>query len=647
MGSTSEPGRILHVDVATGRYRVEILDAATLRLYPGGGLLGAFLLLRDTPPGLDALAPQTLLLFASSVVGGERAAGLPRFAVVGKSPLTGGIGEARVEGPFGVALREQGCLALAVVGAADEPACLVLAGGVPRLEPAEGLWGLDTSDTADVLGERYPGCHVAAVGPAGEAGVRYASIVTDRSFAAARMGLGAVMGAKNLKAVVLVEGQARPAADPAALTALSRGYGERVLDNALTRWQREPPGFGAWVEGVRLEGYDAVENYRTSVFPGRTGLSVDGFLAHMAWNDGGCPGCPNDCIKGFAVEASASAIERTRARRGGGLHQEPAGTLGPNLGIGDVASVLRLNEACLRLGLDPASLGFTLSFLMEAREGGLVGPAELDGLDLRFGAAEAAEALAARIARREGSGDWLAEGVRRASAALPAAARRLALEVKGLEMTPADPRANAGLGLGYAVSPVGPRWDIAEHDWDYDDEDPAWPHAMALSRTLGILAPIPMEELSPRKVRQFGRLYELWSAFDALLVCVFAAAPTRLLSLEDVAALVRAVTGWETSSYEVMRWGARRLQLMRVYNLREGLDASDDRLPERFFEDPIDSGPLAGARVDRGAFEQAVAHHYAQMGWDARGVPTETTLVEHHLEWTRTVPASVAGAEGP
>ena len=138
--------------------------------------------------------------------------------------------------------------------------------------------------------------------------------------------------------------------------------------------------------------------------------------------------------------------------------------------------------------------------------------------------------MAALVARREGAGEWLADGVRAAAAGRAPELRRLALEVKGLEMVSFDPRANAGLGLGYAVAPIGPRFDIAEHDWDYDDNDPAWPHAFDRSRTLGLLRPIPMQELSPAKVRQFGRLYELWSALDALLVCVFAGAPTRLLS---------------------------------------------------------------------------------------------------------------------
>ena len=305
--------RIIHVDLSSGRHDLEELEPDTLRLFPGGALLGTRLLLTETPAGLDPLAPEALLLFVSSVVAGQRAAGLPRFAVVGKSPLTGGIGEARVEGPFGVALREQGLIALAIRGVAEAPSVLVLQDGVPRVVAAPDLWGLDTSAVVDALAARYPGCHVAAIGPAGEQGVRFASIVCDRSFAAARLGLGAVMGAKSLKAVVLVGGKTPAVADHEALEAITRRYQARMKANALTWWQHEPPGFGAWVDGVRLEGYDGVENYRTSAFPGRSGLSVARFREHLAWSEGGCPGCPNDCIKGFAPEATTAAVSQVRA----------------------------------------------------------------------------------------------------------------------------------------------------------------------------------------------------------------------------------------------------------------------------------------------------------------------------------------------
>jgi aldehyde:ferredoxin oxidoreductase len=626
-------GRILRVDLSTGSFQADELDEESWRVYAGGSLLGTRLLLTETPPGLDPFDPEAPLLFVSSVVAGHLAPGLARFAVVAKSPLTGGIGEARAEGPFGVALNASGFDAIVLRGRSERPVVLTILAGCPALIPADELWGLDTSAVVDALADRLGPCHVAAIGPAGERLVRFASIVSDRSFSAPRMGLGAVMGGKRLKAIAIAGGERPAVADPAALDTLAARYASRVDTNPVTRWQRDPPGFGTWIGGA-APGTFGAENFRTSAFPQVDGYRADVFLQRLAWSADGCPGCPTDCIKGFGASSDAAAFGRTRERREGGLHQEAIAALGPNLGLADASGALLLNERCLRLGLDPVSLGFTLSFGMECHAHGLAASADFDELDLRFGELPAVLELTDRIAQREGAGDWLAEGSRRAAARLAPEAGRYALAVKGLEMTSFDPRAQAGLALGFATAPFGPRYDVAEHDADYDDSAPSWPHTLDLSRTLGIRQLSPATATTGQKVRDHAVLAELWSALDALVVCPFASAPVRILSLEDVAGIVRAVTGWETSSYEVMRWGSRRLQLMRIYNLREGLTAADDRLPDRFFDEPIDSGPLAGRRLDRAAFTTMISTYYELMGWDSAGVPTPTTRLAHHLEWT-------------
>ena len=220
------------------------------------------------------------------------------------------------------------------------------------------------------------------------------------------------------------------------------------------------------------------------------------------------------------------------------------------------------------------------------------------GLPLRFGASDAVLEMTRRVAQREGFGDVLAEGAKRAAATIGSGAERYAMHVKGIEMVPFEPRTQTMLALGYATAAVGPRYEICEHDWDYD-VNVGWPHAMDNSRALGILERIPMGELSERKVRYYRVLNTVWSAADALGICLFAAAPTRALTLEEMAQLLAAVTGWETSSYELMAFGERRNQLMRLYNVREGLTAADDTLPDRFFEDPIPDGAWTGVTLDR------------------------------------------------
>lgn len=183
------------------------------------------------------------------------------------------------------------------------------------------------------------------------------------------------------------------------------------------------------------------------------------------------------------------------------------------------------------------------------------------------------------------------------------------------------------------MSPVGPRYDFVEHDADYDDRDPAWPHALESSRELGITQGFPMTGWSAPKLRAFEVLTALWSALDALLVCPFGSAPTRPLSLATIARLVGAVTGWDADPAEVLEWGTRRLPLLRLYNLREGMTAADDTLPGRFFDEAIDAGPFAGVRLDRTAFEDSLARYYEAMGWDARGVLARATLARHSLAW--------------
>ena len=206
------------------------------------------------------------------------------------------------------------------------------------------------------------------------------------------------------------------------------------------------------------------------------------------------------------------------------------------------------------------------------------------------------------------------------------------MQVKGLELVPFEPRTQTGLALGYATAPIGPRFDIAEHDWDFDTA--GWSHALENSRTLGILQRIPMQEISARKVRNYAVLATLWSAADALGFCIFAIAPVRALTFEQMAEMLAAVTGWNTSTFEIMRIGERRIQLMHLYNLREGIGPDADTLPDRFFDEPIDSGRWSGHRIDRGAFGDAVRSWYRMMGWDDVARPFYETLVTHHLEWT-------------
>jgi aldehyde:ferredoxin oxidoreductase len=622
MESYGYHGRILEVDLETGEWRVQEPPERFWRIYGGGGLLAAALLLRGTRAGLDAFDPENLLIFTSSVVAGHGYPGLARYTVAAKSPLTGGMGETRGEGPFGQALKGSGYDAIVLRGRARQLSVLRIdaASGGVSLERASEWKGMRVTECLEAVRARFGADSEAVVtGPAGESQVRFASLVSGGGHQAPRMGMGAVMGAKHLKAVVIVGRKMPPVADAGLCQALGRSYDVEMGRNPLTRWQKDPPGFAAWVHTHGIDTALCVHNYRDSVFRQAGAYRPEVFLSFAAGLSA-CPGCPNDCIQRFVPSGHWGPAAS------GAMHQEITGALGSNCGIGDLETVLRANVLVNELGMDATSLGFTISMAMEWAEEGILpaGP--------RFGDGAGMLRLIEEIGMRSSPlGDLLAEGSRLAARRQGGGAERFSMEVKGLEMVPFEPRTQTNLALGYAVAPVGPRYDVCEHDWDFDTEA-GWPHAMEQARTLGILERIPMQQLSLPKVRNYKALATVWSAADALDFCIFAVAPTRVFTLEQMAAMLGAVTGWKTSSYEVMRYGERRLHLMRVYNLREGLSAGDDRLPERFFTEPVREGRWAGTRLDREVFEAAIRCYYRMMGWDEEGVPLPETLLDHHLE---------------
>lgn len=618
-------GLRLRVDLTTGSTRREPVDPRDCRDYVGGGLDATRLLLLETQPGYDPLGADAPLCFMSSVVAGHEYVGLARFAVVAKSPLTGGVGECRVEGPFGHALAASGSDSIIVTGAADAPVYLLVTPSAVTIVDATDLWGTSTGEATDLLEAAHgAGAHVATIGAAGENGVLFASIETDRTFAAARMGLGAVMGSKNLKAVVILPGPAPAVHDAAALRARTDDYASRIATNDLTRSQQTAPGFGAWIlGGDALQGYAQGPNYSTSLIADVGPLGAADLAGRVSVSEGGCPGCPGHCIKTF---------ENSADTRAGGLHQEalPAFTL--NLGITDPDIVLDLNAQCHLWGVDPVSLSFTLSFICEAGAAGLVDEAMLGGRVPTFGDADRLSALMTQIV--EGADDvrWLASGVRRAADTLGPAASRYAMHVKGLELVSFEPRASAGQALAYAVSPLGPRYEIVEHDIDFDPVD-GWTHGLDQMRTLGSHDWEPMELLDDHRVVRTALLLDMWSGLDALCISLFAGPPVRELDLPALAGLVTEVTGWRTSDSELFTWGRRRWNLMRLFNLREGLGRADDRLPDRFHDEPIDAGRHTGALVDRDQFAAALSLYYALAGWDEEGRPTPTTLTALGLSW--------------
>jgi aldehyde:ferredoxin oxidoreductase len=319
-------GKVLHIDLTSRASWIEQPGEDFWRIYGGGGLLATYFLLEGCPPGCDPLGAENLLILTSSVVAGHPYAGLARFTAAAKSPLTDGIGEARAEGPYGRALKGSGADCLIFHGQSDQPVTILVENGQVSFHPADDLWGLPVNQTIDRLEDLFGSeIHSAVIGPAGERLVRFASLVSDRTYQAARMGLGAVMGSKQLKAVILRGENLPPVADPEHCARLTEKYRARMRQNPLTRWQLEPPGFSAW---VRLHGLDAAlctHNYRQAIFPAADAYEASLFMPYYR-GEGDCPGCPNNCIKFFAT-GEAGGLDP----RAGGIHQEITGALGPKM----------------------------------------------------------------------------------------------------------------------------------------------------------------------------------------------------------------------------------------------------------------------------------------------------------------------------
>ena len=620
-------GKILNIDLSDQSFEIEQPSPLYWRTYGGGGLLAAEQLLRKTQPGIDPLGADNLLIFASSVMASQPYVGLASMAVCAKSPLTNGIGETHVEGPFSANFKQSGFDAIVINGKSTTPVIIEIDNGGVKFIDAQPYWGKNVDQAVDQLErELGSGISTAVIGPAGEKLVRFASIVTNRSFQAARMGMGAVMGSKNLKALVVKPGKLPKVANPKLAQQITDSYISKMKENPLADWQYQPPGFAAWVHTHGLDAALCTKNFRESSFAGVENFAPEEFMSRFKGN-APCPGCPNDCFKLFTPDSLANQPGLAKASA---MHQEITAAMGANIGNADLDFLFESNILCNTLGLDPTSLGYVISMAIECLENNI--KIEQISPELTWGNTKVIRDLILDIASRNGVGNLLAEGVKRVSEVLGDKSKKYAMHIKGLEMCVTEPRTQTNLALGYATTPIGARFNICEHDWDYDTQL-GWPHTMQGSNTLVILERIPMDHLEPKKVRNYKALSNCWSATDTLCVCIFAAPPTRSMTLEEMATLLGAITGWESSSYEVMAFGERRINLTKIYNIREGVKPEADTLPERFFTDPITVGRWENYSIDKVKFNEMIQTYYAMMGWDVKGVPRYATLLENHLEW--------------
>ncbi|MBI5305431.1 MAG: aldehyde ferredoxin oxidoreductase family protein [Chloroflexi bacterium] len=584
-------GRVLDIDLSSACIKTLPLDEQIAHLFIGGRGLGARLLWDAVKPGVEPLAPENVLIFATGPVTASGYQTSNRFTVTTKSPLTGTIMDANSGGFWGMQLKKAGYDALIVRGRAAQPTYIEITLAGISLRDASHLWGQRVLATSAALGQNDNRRNVLCIGPAGENLSRIAAIMNDGRRSLARGGPGAVMGSKNLKAIV-VEGKDRPGIqDQERFKFLL--YESRKMLRASPLTSQALPEFGTAVmmNIVNRIGALPTRNFTQSQFEDAEAISGETLTDKYLVKNASCWACPIGCTR----------ISKTDKIESEGPEFETTWAFGAQCGVNDLAAIIEANHLCNELGLDTISAGSTIACAMELTERGLLAS------DVRFGRADLFAPTLEAMAARRGIGNELAEGSARL--AKKYGAPELSMSVKGLEMPAYDPRGMQGQGLLYATSNRGAC------------------HMRGNMLGLEVLGlPKLIDRFQVQGKASFVNLHQNSSAaIDSLIVCKF----TNLAVADEyLARVLTAVTGVPYSTGELIRTGERIWNLERLYNLREGFTRADDTLPPRLLNEPVASGPSQGwvSKLD-----PMLKEYYRTRGWDEQGVPRRKKLDELSL----------------
>jgi aldehyde:ferredoxin oxidoreductase len=613
-------GRILRVDLASGEVSIDEHDADFYRTYFGGRGIVAHYLLKEIPPDCDPLGAENILVFAASVLTGTAIPGSGRNSAGAKSPLTGGYGEGEAGGDWGVKLRWAGYDGLVINGQSEQPVYLWVTNDRVELRDASHLWGMEAYETQQAIRSEIndPRASVAVIGPGGERLIRFACIAQDMHDFLGRSGLGAVMGSKRLKAIV-VNGKTRP---EVAQKDEVFGYARWMKDNyEAPLGTMQEMGTARGVGMLNGAGGLPTRNFLEGSFEGHETLTGRYMTDTILVDRESCYACPVHCKR--VVEVNEEGLEVSR--KYGGPEYETISGFGSACGISDIQVVAKANELCDRHTLDTISASLMISGAMECAEKDLI-PAELlEGLDLRFGSAQGMLGLLDRIINRQGLGDILAEGPAGVAEVLGNEAARYFLHVKNQPLPLHEPRWKAGMGIGYAISPTGADHMHNIHDSAYASaESPAF----GAVRNMGILEAVESSQLGPDKARLFVYMMLNKSVNNSLAMCSF-----MPYSLDMMVEQVKSVTGWNVSNWEILKATERSLAMARAFNTLAGFDADDDVLPERFFE-PLQGGRLEGTALNKDEFFETRQLVYDMLGWDRQTAgPKRWKLYELGLDW--------------
>ncbi len=604
-------GCVLRVDLTRGEVRREELDPRHARDYVGGRGIGARLLWDELDPQVDPLSPENLLVFATGPLTGTNASCGARYMVVTKGPLTGCITTSNSGGRWGPELKFAGYDLLVLEGRSSTPVYLWILDDRVELRPAEHLWGKGVFETEDEI-RRETGvadCSIASIGPAGENTVLYAAIMNDKFRAAGRSGVGAVMGSKNLKAIAVRGTGGVRVADPGALMAAQWAQKEVLSKAPLTSEGLPAYGTLALMNVINEHGALPTRNYKEAQFEGAENISGEELAKTRLAANKACFACTIACgrVSNISNEGIGRYTLKTSPRNWHhateGPEYENAWSLGADCGVDDLDAILKSNLICNDLGMDPISLGATIAATMELYEMGVLTD-EQTGMPMPFGSGDALVAMTEATGYRRGFGNEIAQGSKRLGEKF--GHPEVFMGVKGQEFPAYDPRALQGMGLGYATSNRGAC------------------HLRAYTVSAEVVGePEPMDPRATEgKAQLTVDMQNISTAIDATGLCLFL---TFGNTLSDLTPLVAAATGIAYTDDDLVRAGERIWNRERMWNLRAGIEPSEDKLPKRMLEDAIPAGPAKG-EVNR--LSEMLPEYYRARGWSDDGRPGAEKLAD-------------------
>jgi len=620
-------GKILRIDLSNNRIWIDKHDELWYRTYMGGGCIGAWYMLKEMKKGIDPLTPGNMLIFSLSPIVGAPVPTTGRVCISCKSPLTNAFGESQMGGYFGPELKFAGWDAVVVEGKAKKPVYIWIKDDKIEIRDASNIWGKSIGESQDIIQSELEDSRirVANIGPAGEKLVRFACVINNKKNACGRTGIGAVMGSKNLKAIAVRGSGNFNAKDLSSLREKAKWFNKNFMNNPSDR-SLNLNGTADIIDDMNERGMLPTRNFKKGYFESASMITGEKMKETILIKNEGCYACPVRCKRIVATNEEWKVDPSY-----GGPEYETIGAFGSNCEVSDLAAIAKANEICNRYGMDTISSGVCISFAMECFEKGIITVQDVNGLDLKWGNAKAMVKLTEMIGNREGFGDILAEGTKRAAEKIGKDSQQYAMQVKGQELPLHEPRLKVNVGIGYALSELGADHTRVEHDTDFDLYAPEI--FIEQAKTLGLLERLPNDQIIEVKVRQYYYLQHHFSMLDTLCCCFYGFAPVRAYTMTDLVEIVNAVTGWETSLWELMKLGERRWNMTKIFNLREGIGVKDDWLPERFFTS-LENGVAKGKALDKEEFKNALKLFYEMANWEPdTTIPRRAKLIELDLKW--------------